>query len=1131
MSSDPGQNGGSLPNGENLSIRFAENKDHILSYMDNGYYEINHKADVLYCNDAFLNLLGYTRSEVTGLNLLKLADEKTAQKIMDAFDSVSRTNEPITGLEYQLTDKNGKSLSGEMSVCPARNNTGEVIGFTGMVKDRTRIKVLEADLAMNIAGLEKMISSRALEMEEELEQKNYVKTINAALFAISKAINISKNLDELYPVIHQHLNTIVRLDHFYICILDQSKETLHVDYWLDPGDRPLANLRQLSLKNTMAGRVLNEQQPLLLNRAELSGYEWDEIRYGPVPEEWMGIPLTSQDRVIGIMIAYSEDDPDCFTKEDLHILVSASSQVGFAIERRRILDQLQLREEKYRRLIETATAGYWHIDEYEYTVEVNQALCDMLGYNKDQIIGKKVSDFIDTQAEQIYDVEFKKRLTKRDRHYDLIFRRKNNELLYAHMDATSVFDETGRLLGSFAVVTDITDKILVQKELAREKDRAEEANKAKSQFIANMSHEIRTPLNGIMGMAELLVETALEEEQKNLVQVMSAEADALLVIINDILDFSKIEAGKMELEEIGFDLRKMFEDFSDTMALQAGEKGLDFLSFLDPAVPAALKGDPGRLRQILINLVGNALKFTKKGEIFVSGKRMSETSEKVVVLFEVTDTGIGIPKDKQELIFKSFSQADGSTTRKYGGTGLGTTISKQLVEMMGGEIGLESHEGKGSRFWFTIEFQKEESAGLESDNLDTDLTGICVLVVENNEAHQNILSEYLTSLGCCCVEAKTGESGFAMLEKQGLDHPVDIILAAAGLPGVDGFDFAGQIRLSGRFKDLPVVLTATRGQAGDGRRCRDIGINGYLSKPIRKTELQMTLASVLGMIDQPMEQQNPLVTRHYINEQQKKPAKILVVEDYPTNQQIALRHLNSAGFDVALAENGAEAVALFKKTRFDLIFMDIQMPLMDGYEATKQIRSIEERMSGNLDKPLHTPIIATTAHAMKGYREKCIRAQMDDYLTKPLKRKQLIGKVAHWILPDTAEADGQTARIKPIKETDKKTSIGPPPVDMDQALEEFDNDQDFLNEIIEAFLQEAKTQIDKICRAVDDLDFYVIERQSHSIKGGAANLIASELSQAAGDLEMIGKNKDTGALKQAVARLKTAYRHLVEYTG
>ncbi len=858
----------SNPGNKNLSSSYVKNNDHVLSYTDNGYYEINPNGDFLFCNDAFLNLLGYTRSEMTALNLLKLADEKTAKKIKDAFDNVSRTNEPITGLPYQFAGKNEKTLSGEMSVCPGRDDTGRLVGFTGMIKDRTRIKALEADLAMNIEGLEKMISSRALEMKEELEQKQYVKTINTALFSISKAINISKNLDELYPVIHQHLNTIVRLDHFYICILDQSKETLHVDYWLDPGNRPLATLKQLSLKNTMAGRVLNEQQPLLLNREELSGYEWDEIRYGPVPEIWMGIPLTSRDRVIGIMIAYSEHDPNCFTNEDLQILTSASSQVGFAIERRRILDQLQLREEKYRRLIETATAGYWHIDEYEYTVEVNQALCEMLGYDKEQIIGKKVAAFIDTQAEKIYDAEFKKRPTKRDRHYDLIFRKKNNELLYAHMDATSVFDETGRLLGSFAVVTDITDKILAQKELAREKERAEEANKAKSQFIANMSHEIRTPLNGIIGMAELLMETALEEEQKNLVEVMSTEADALLGIINAILDFSKIEAGKMELEEIGFDLRKLFEDFSGAVALQAGEKGLDFLSFLDPAVPSALKGDPGRLRQIFMNLVGNALKFTKKGEIFVSGKRVSETDEKVVILFEVTDTGIGIPKDKQQLVFQSFSQADGSTTRKYGGTGLGTTISKQLVEIMGGKIGLESREGKGSRFWFTIEFQKQEGAGLETRSLKTDLAGICVLVVENNETHQFILSKYLTALGCRCVEAKTSEIGFALLEKESLEHPVDIILVDAGLPGVDGFNFAEQIRLSDRFKNLPMILMSTRGEAGDGRRCRDIGINGYLSKPIRKAELQMTLASVLGMIEQPMEQQKPLVTRHYINEQQ-----------------------------------------------------------------------------------------------------------------------------------------------------------------------------------------------------------------------------------------------------------------------
>lgn len=1099
---------------------------HIFQYMDNGYFEVDLGGRLTFCNLSLIGLFGYDESAIYTKRLAELSSASTAKAIEKAMIRVLKTGEPVQDLSYTFFHAQGAEQTGVMSVCLLNDERSQAIGFYGLIKDLTKIRDLEENLQINQAGLERMISSRTIEMKEEIEQKKYVKTINHALFSISSAINTSKNLDELFPIIHQHLNEIIQMDHFFIGILDREREVIQIQYRVDPGSRLLKDLNQIELKKNYAGKVVKESLPLLMKKEELVEKGWSTDRFGPVPETWLGIPLTSQDRIIGIMIAYSDNDPNAFSNDDFQVLTSVSGQVGFAIERRQILDQLSAREEKYRRLIETTTTGYWQLDKNGVTLDVNQALCQLLGYSKTEIIGHNAVEFIDQQSERVYQIEYEQRSFKKDRQYELVFRKKNNDLLYAKIDATSVFDDQDQFTGSFAMVTDITDRILFQKEISKAKERAEEASKAKSQFLANISHEIRTPLNGVIGMAELLMESHLADEHKNLVETIGSEAESLLGIINTILDFSKIEAGKMELEQIPFDLRNLFEEFSRVIAIRAGKENLEFLSYLDPDIPASLKGDPGRLRQILMNLVGNALKFTPDGEIFISGKLVSQTFKKVVVWFEVADTGIGIPKDKQGMVFQSFSQADGSMTRKYGGTGLGTTISKQLVEMMGGEIGLESAPGIGSKFWFIIGFDKHEHvpAELKAEQISTDLAGTRIMVVENNETHQYILSKYLQSMGCTPLVAWDGQKGMELLERSSNSEPVDIILVDNQLPDQGGFEFSLQVRRSQVISDIPIVLMTATGVAGDGKKCRDIGIDGYLAKPIRKKDLQMAVASVLGMVEVQKKEDRQLVTRHYLEELKTRDLKILVVEDYPTNQQIALKHLSSEGFDVTLAENGAEAVKWFKKAKFDLILMDIQMPVMDGYGATREIRKIEERVSKKHEKSYRIPIIATTAHAMKGYKDKCIQAQMDDYLTKPLKRKDLISMVKAWIL-QAKELKDQVS----VPQDFPSDEVQNFPIDLYQALEEFDNDTDFFNEVLGEFIQEVGRQIKVIRNALDDLDFSVITRESHSIKGGAANLIARPISSAAYALEKIGKAKDTNGLESGIDTLEKAYQELVTY--
>ncbi len=529
-----------------------------------------------------------------------------------------------------------------------------------------------------------------------------------------------------------------------------------------------------------------------------------------------------------------------------------------------------------------------------------------------------------------------------------------------------VFDAIAILKGD---VDDLFQDRKRAEALQQAKFEAEAANLAKSDFLAKMSHEMRTPLNGIIGMAELAMETILDDNQRNILNTINTEANSLLGLISNVLDFSKIEVGKLELEEIPFDLRILIEEVTNSMALRAEQKGLEFISFLSPDVPSLLIGDPGRLRQILNNLASNAIKFSHEGEIYIKGEMAEDLGDRAKIRFLVKDTGIGIPKDKQAVIFESFTQADGSTTRKYGGTGLGTTISKQLVEMMGGEIGVESPSdcelripdsglkkskigGPGSTFWFTVFFTKqpEEKAVLQKE--DVDLSGLRVLVVDDSQTNRFIIVEYLRSWGCHPVEASEGKEALSILRKSVLSKdPFNLILTDIQMSEMSGFDLATEIRTSEALKEIPIIALTSAGRRGDGKKCRDIGIDGYLNKPIKKDDLYKAIISVLGLFMEDKVQISPkLVTIHTIAEDYRKKAQILLVEDYPTNQQVAMRHLQGAGYHVDLAENGQQAVKMYKRKHYDIILMDIQMPVMDGYEATKTIRNLECGLQNKIEE-------------------------------------------------------------------------------------------------------------------------------------------------------------------------------------
>jgi PAS domain S-box-containing protein len=740
-------------------------------------------------------------------------------------------------------------------------------------------------------------------------------------------------------------------------------------------------------------------------------------------------------------------------------------------------------------------------------VRFNRAGEELTGLSRDELIGKDDFDLFPPEEARFFQEKDREVLAGKtlvEIPEEVIQTRCHGPRLL-HTRKIPVLDSEGRPRFLLGISEDITEKRQTEEALKQAKEAAESASRAKSDFLANMSHEIRTPMNAVLGMTELLLDTPLDRSQREYVRMVHEAGEGLLTLINDILDFSKIEAGKFVLDRAEFNLRETLGDTMKTLAVRATRKQLELAMHVAADVPANLIGDAGRLRQIVINLVGNALKFTEEGEVVLNVRCESRQASEAVLRFAVRDTGIGIAPEQRERIFLAFEQVDASTTRRYGGTGLGLAITARLVQLMGGQVDVESTPGKGSIFSFTARLgvAADTSRGQAAPQLGQ-LTGLRVLVVDDNATNRLILREMLEAHRMQPEAAAGAVEALGMLRMaRQVGRPFPLVLTDVNMPGVDGFTLAAQVRQDAQLRDAVIIVLTSGDRPGDKARCSELGVAAHLQKPIKQSELLDAIVLAMGVTGPEPDQPRPEVS----SRPRIGPLRVLLAEDAVPNQVLVTGLLGKQGHTITVANNGREAIASLEHQAFDAVLMDVQMPEMDGLEATRRIRQLEAqgRLAPQPRRPI--PIIAMTAHAMKGDRERCLESGMNGYVTKPIRGRDLENALAELVVQPAAAS-----------EPDQRASAADV-VDWPTALQSTDGDADLLRVVARAFLTEAAEHRTRLRAAVAAGDAATVHRLGHLLKGVASTFGATAARSLAERLESLGRQSELAAAADCLAAL------------
>jgi PAS domain S-box-containing protein len=882
---------------------------------------------------------------------------------------------------------------------------------TGRLKDGGQTYVELNRHAMQIDGrwiivtISRDVTERKL---AELAAQRFARMF-AALSDTNEAIMRVASPEDLYQRVCEAAVHGGRLLAASICVPGERSADAQIVAVAGAGAEKLRNMRLSIDSSTPEGRGLigtafRTQAPCISQDflGDARTAHWHEAASQAGVASSAALPLIQHGRTIGVLLLYSAEK-NTFEEEIVQLLMHMGRNVVFALDnfkreadRKAAEEHLRDAEARLKRAARGANDGLWELNVATREMWVSPRFAEMFGYEQEEFLGARQTFFDILRAEDIPRLrDAIERSIREDVLVDVEVRarpRAGDERWYRIRGALERGAD-GTPLTVSGSQRDITERQQYALALLEATETAAAASQAKSQFLANMSHEIRTPMNGVIGMIELLLETPLNPMQLDYAQTVRDSASALLTVINDILDFSKVEAGKLDLEMLDIDIRDTVEDVARLLAIQAHAKGLEVIALIDPSLPDLLRGDAGRLRQVLLNLGGNAVKFTQKGEVSIECKVSHKDEQGVMVRCEVRDTGVGIPASRVNALFKAFTQVDASTTRRFGGTGLGLSIAKRLVELMGGEVGVSSEEGAGSTFWFTARLGMAHDTAKPRPAPPIALRGQRIIIVDDNMTNRKVLMGQLSLCGMDAVCASSADEALSLMRHAAAaGRAFEVALLDHQMPGCDGATLGKTILAEHGLRGARLILLTSSGQRGDGRMFSELGFAGYLLKPVTHRDLTDCLTMVLSTQAEGWRMSTqPIVTRHALRSQRTREGHhLLLAEDNIVNQKVACRILEKLGYRVDVAADGQAAFEAWQSGRYHLILMDCQMPVMDGYETTRKIRELET--AGR-----HIPIIALTAHAMKGADNECRAAGMDDYLSKPIDREQLQKSLSRWL--------------------------------------------------------------------------------------------------------------------------------------
>ncbi len=1038
-------------------------------------------------SSACFNLWGYLPEELVGRKYIELVAPEDVDKTTEAAASIM-SGDAATNFENRYLHKNGSlinvmwaaswSESEQMMFCVAHDVT-ERKRADARQKREAQYAALRVDIGTALAGrnssLRELLQPCAAAITHHLD----------AAFARIWTLNGDEQMLELQSSagIYTHL------------------EGAH-------GRVPVGQFK--------IGLIAQERLPHMtndvLNDSRVGDKEWAKAQ-GLIA--FAGYPLIVGDQLVGVMALFSRTP---LLPDTLEALSSIAAIIAQGIVRKWAEEQLREQRDFTTAITNSIGEGIYALDGEGCVTFMNPTAEKFLGWKESELLGKNMHEAIHFQDSQgalvpthlcpLLGVTKSSQNMQVD---DDVFTRRDGTLIPVSYISSPIITNN-QVTGAVLSFHDITERKRIEEEVLQARDAALESTRLKSEFLANMSHEIRTPMNGVIGMTGLLLDTGLDAEQREFAETIQTSADSLLTVINDILDFSKIEAGKLNFETLDFDVNNVVEGSVQLLAERARAKGIELASFVAHDVRTELRGDPGRLRQILTNIVSNAVKFTERGEVVVRCSKESETDSHVALRFVISDTGIGIAPDAQRKLFQAFTQADGSTTRKYGGTGLGLAISKQLVELMGGEIGVESVEGEGSRFWFTVRFEKQVVQVETTQASESYLSGLRVLVVDDNATNRTILINQIGSLEMIAGEAKDGAGALDLLHAAAeRGQPYDLVITELRMTGMNGFELARAIKSDPSIAKARIILLSSTGRQGDSELARKAGIDAYITKPVRQTQLLNSLMKIMndGKVAPPDDSAlRPAPQQPPPNELQPR---ILIAEDNAVNQKVAVGLLRKFGYAADVVSDGREAVAASARESYDIVLMDCQMPEMDGYEATAEIRRREGENK-------HTTIIAMTANALEGDREKCLAAGMDDYVRKPVKAEELKAALERWYGKDMQKPDA-SADAPPCDAVQDAVDLTVLASFGDELQEE--GEEDFVVELIDLFLRDTPLRIEAIKEATINSDTQALRREAHNLKGSCSNLGIRQMASLSSELEEDGHRKES--IEAILARLEREF--------